>query len=208
MGGIKEHIMICVFAVNVFLLLIAALAKQTPASAQTPSAYDTVYIFDYRAANSTYKRGKHPLLLRFQNGDSLQLDAGSRNTESFDFHFNTHEIPQEAPKVEGVRILFLRGSRICIRSTGVERVRKKSLMLDTLLCVDPNTPEPWIYWNPPRQGRSNPFWFKPELIALSNREWAYRLNYVTHRVRELLSRTRYEYNAATGVLTDNRKAKP
>lgn len=194
-------------SINRFLLfLLATVAGPVTLSAQPP-AYDTLYIFDHHSWGTVRSWGRQPLRLRFPSGDTLVLDATNKKRQALLFDFETWRIPPfDHPTGEGVRIIFHKGTALCLQAASAEEAGSYSFRLDTFFCVNSITPKPWVFWNSIRREKSGGL-FKPDNYTLTNFEWAYRNNYRRRRTRRALRQVRYEYNTITGVLTDNRQPK-
>lgn len=201
MGGVKRIWLRALITVT--LLIFGAVAYPQAGV----GAYDTAYIFDHQSRGTTRRFGRTPLGLCFANGDTLLLNAGSKHRQRIGFARDSVEsFVNQAPQYwgEGVRIVWPRGTRLCLQAWGDEIVRKYRFQLDTLFCIDSTTSKPWVFWNPIHKKRGKVvFW--PHSFVLTNHDWAYRQNYRHPKVEGALRRVRYEYNAATGILTDNRK---
>lgn len=187
------------------LLTFLWLAASSDLLAQSTS-YDTLYLFDHRSQLTVRRWGRQPLWLRFPAGDTLVLNANNKGRQGLYFKSETWRTPgHDYPIGEGVRILYPRGSRLCVQARSLESVGRHRFALDTLLCVDSLTPKPWIFWNTIRKKKRGGLFFKPQEYVLANYEWAHQNNHQHRRARRILQRVRYQYNTATGLLTDRRE---
>jgi hypothetical protein len=174
------------------LLSLSTVAQET----------DTLIIFDFSSQNQLARRtGKYPLLLHFNDRDTLSLDADSKDGRKLDNHFlSDATIPNGLCRVIGVRIIFAKNTPYCLRVTGRDAFRKKQFYVDTNFCVNRETPRPFIFWNVLRQEKNVYLSFTPTSFTLSNEEFRNKRSDKQKRIKHFFAALRYEYNALTGVL--------